>query len=48
MPDFKNLHSISYQILLWTLLWLSALYSRLIVFFVCTIVFFLLFVAIMA
>jgi hypothetical protein len=46
MTDCKNPHSISYQILLWTLFGYVLMYSRLIVFF-CTIVFFL-FVAIMA
>jgi hypothetical protein len=40
MPDCKNLHSISYQILLWTLLGYVLMYSRLSLFFVYTIVFF--------
>jgi hypothetical protein len=33
MPDCKNPHSISYQILLWTLLGYVHLYSRLLLFF---------------
>jgi hypothetical protein len=48
MTDCKNPHSISYQILLWTLFGYVLMYSRLIVFLVCTIVCFFLFVAIMA
>jgi hypothetical protein len=39
MPDYKDSHSISYQILLWTLLGYVLMYSRLSLFFLFVLLF---------